>query len=100
MCVICEHRTIHPSLESQPADKIFHLSAHASAVESRQPRQQALPRAMQSPLNPQSGGNKDIRLARLNLLQRANIQIRQFRQTLLRDGTRHPFAPKIGAESV
>ena len=61
-------------------------------------RHQLVPAAAKRLVNPHDRGEQDIDLARLDLLDGANIEIHLLRQTLLRDGPSHPLTAHVSPE--
>lgn len=62
-------------------------------------RHQCGPVAAECPLQPERGGDEDVRLPGLDLLQRADIQIGKLGQSLLRHPSKHSLTAQIRPES-
>lgn len=61
-------------------------------------RQQPVPWAAQSFLKPDHGGHQDIDPARLNLLNRADVQVNQFGESFLGHGLSGSLAADVRAQ--
>ena len=62
--------------------------------------EQGTPRAAQSGAEALSSRHEDVRLAGLDLLKRARVQVRQLRQPFLREVPGQPLAAEIGPEEL
>lgn len=63
-------------------------------------RKNLIPRALKRLVDAQHGGDQDIDVSRFDLLDGAQIQIRQFREPFLRHAHGHPLPANIRAEQA